>query len=74
MSKLVNLDDHKVKKKAELIAEDLEKVLMVMDLSVRGLTPFAKYVQVMETISALQNNKTLLEIHLNKYRKLKDKK
>ena len=72
MPKLVDLKNHKDRKKAELIAGELEKAVHVMDLSIRGLTPFSKYTQVMETISCVQNNKTLLEIHLSKYRKLID--
>lgn len=70
MTKLIDLKDHKTKKKAALIAADLEDAIKVMDLSIRGLTPFAKYIQVMETISNLQNNKTLLAIHLAKYQRL----
>ena len=81
MTKLVDLQEFKDKKldeeqekKFEKIAEDLKLAIQVMDLSIRGLTPFLKYVQVMESVSCLQNNKTLLEIHLRKYQKLKDER
>jgi hypothetical protein len=69
MTKLFDLKQHKSKKKAEHITADLERIVKIMDLSIQGLTPFARYIQVMETLSCLTNNKTLVEIHLNKYKR-----
>lgn len=67
--KLVDLKDHKDRKKLIIIVDDLTKIVNVMDLSIKGLKFFGKYVHVMECISCLQNNKTLLEIKLNKYKR-----
>jgi hypothetical protein len=73
MTKLVDFKEHKSKKKAAHIASELEQVIKIMDLFIRGLTPFSKYIQVMESMSCLQNNKTLLEIHINKYKRIVEK-
>lgn len=59
-----------IRKRAKIISDDLENVLKVMDLTLSGLRHYNKYIQVMETISCIQNNKTLIEIHLNKYKRL----
>lgn len=73
MGKTLSLDDHKSKKKAAVIANELEQAVKVMDLAMRGLAPFSKYIQVMETLSCIKNNKTLLDIHLSKYKRLIEK-
>lgn len=59
----------KLLEKSEKVVEELSLVLYIFDLTINGLSNFKKYVFVMECISVLQNNKILLEIHLNKYKK-----
>lgn len=74
---VTNLKEHKKKKNtkalAKKIAVDLDAVLQLCDASIRGLTLFNKYTQVMEIISCLQTNKTLIEMHLAKYEKILEK-
>lgn len=73
MTEVKSLKNHKDKKKAALIAEDLEKVLHIMNLTLDALKHYNKYIQVMETLSTIQNSKTLIEIHLAKYQKILEK-
>lgn len=69
-----SLKKHKDDKLNKKIVEDLENSVKIMNLSLQGLSHFSKYRPVMEAISTLQSSKTLLEIHLNKYkRSLEDK-
>jgi hypothetical protein len=80
MDNLVSLDKFKKSKdkeklleKSEKIVDDLKVVLYIIELAINGLSHFNKYVFVTECVSVLQNNKILLEIHLNKYKKAIEK-
>ncbi len=55
--------------KSEKVVEDLEMVKYIMALAIEGLSYYSKYVFATECISVLNNNKVLLDIHLNKYKK-----
>lgn len=57
-------------KKAKILADDLEKILKVINLSISALHHYSKYAPVNVIISTLQTNKTLLEIHYNKYKRI----
>lgn len=57
-------------RRAKIIIKDLAIAIRTMNLAIDALSYFSKYIPVMETISVLQNNKTLLEIHLNKQNKI----
>lgn len=79
MTKTIDIQEFKDKKLDELqqkkfdkIAEELSAVILLTEVSIRGFNLFSKYVQVMEIISCLQNSKTLLEIKLAKYQKIKN--
>lgn len=61
-------------KKAKVIVKDLENIVKAMNLSIQALSYFGKYIPVAESISVLQCNKTLLEIHLAKQKKIVDTK
>lgn len=75
--KTINLKQYKRDKDSKAlaakIATDLEAVVLLCDTSIRGLSLFNKYTQVMEIISCMQTNKTLVSIHLEKYKKLLEK-
>jgi hypothetical protein len=66
-------DKEKILEKSEKVIEELKMVVYIINLSISGLSHFDKYVFVTECISVLQNNKVLLEIHLNKYKKAVEK-
>jgi hypothetical protein len=64
----IKLSDFKNKKKYKKIIDDLSAIIKIYNLTLAALKYFSKYTIVMETISVLQSNKVLLEIHLTKYR------
>lgn len=70
MSEVVNLKSRKEKKKAEIVVSDLKIAIHVMTIALQALSFFGKYGPVAEAMSSLQTNKTLLEMNLNKYKKL----
>lgn len=69
-----NLSDVKNVKKAEIIVKDLEKIITLIDASLNCLSEYSKYIPVMEILSLMQSNKTILEIHRNKYSKYIEEK
>lgn len=60
----------KSKRLAKKIAEDLEVVLKTLNLTIDALTYYKKYVPVMEVLSSVQTNRTLIEINIKKYQKI----
>lgn len=73
MSKVKSITEYKLEKvknvqykKYKKIQEELDAAKKVMDLAINGLTYFGHYITVMETVSCLQTNKTLVEIQLAK--------
>lgn len=61
-------------RKAKLLAKDLEVILKIINLSISALHHYSKYAPVNMIISTLQTNKTLLEIHYNKYKRVVETK
>lgn len=61
-------------KKAKVVVRELTTLLKIIDLSITGLTPFKKYTSIMETLSCLYDNKTILDIHLSHHKKILDNK
>lgn len=71
MSKKYNLRDYK---QAKILEKDLKQIIRVIDLSISALHNYSKYSPVSVIISSLQTNKTILEIHYNKYKKILETK
>jgi len=69
-----SIKDYKDLKKIKVIAEDLQKIDTLLTTCNTMLDPFKKYKYVMEIISVISNNKTLIKIHLNKSHRLLDEK
>lgn len=65
-NEVINLKDVKNIKKAKLLIEKLDKAVHIMNLSIQSLSYFKTLTPVMEAMSSLQNNKTLLEVHNGK--------
>lgn len=61
-------------KRAKVLIVDLERILKVVNLAISALGHFTKYAPVGNIITNLRANKTLLEIHHNKYKKIVDNK
>lgn len=70
MDSLTNLNNYKKSKKIAVVVADLAVILKVINLSINALKLYSKYISVMEIVSVLSNNKTLLEIQHNKYKKM----
>lgn len=66
MTTLTSLNSYKNKKKNEKVISDIKAIIRIYNLSLSAFKFFSKYVIVMETMSVLQTNKTLLEVHLKK--------
>jgi hypothetical protein len=69
----MNLIDFKNLKKLKIVANDLEKARQLLIASIELLKDYRKYVPVMESISTLHNSRTIIEIHLNHYKRLVEK-
>jgi hypothetical protein len=69
--KVNNLQEYR---KAKILEKDLEQILRVINLSISALHFYSKYAPVNVIISTLQTNKTLLEIHYNKYKRIVETK
>lgn len=69
MTKITSLQNVKDSRKLKLVAEDLENIIKIYNLSVQALSLYKKYIPCNETIAMLKSNKMLLEIHLNKIKK-----
>lgn len=67
--KVTNLQDVKDLKKLEIIAKDLEDLVRIYNMCLQVFGHYKKYLPCQETISVVQSNKTLIEIHLNKTKK-----
>lgn len=67
MSKTLDLENFKNKKKYKQIVSDINAITHVLDLTIRSLIHFKKYRTVQELISVLQTDITLLGMHKSKY-------
>lgn len=70
LSNITDLKKFKANKKAKLVYYELLSIIKILDLTLNALRHYSKYGIVVETISVLNSNKTLLEIHCRKYEKL----
>ena len=71
MGKTHNLRDYK---QAKILEKDLKQIIHIINLSISALHGYSKYSPVSVIISSLQTNKTILEIHYNKYKKILETK
>ncbi len=70
---MINITDFKNKKKLRIVAKDLIECQKRISTSIELLKGYSKYIPVMESLSTLHNSKTLIEIHLNKYKRTLEK-
>lgn len=71
MKHIIDIKEYKL---AKTIVEDLEKIIQVIDLTIKALSYYKKYGPVSQIISSLQTNKTIIEINHAKYKRILDKK
>lgn len=67
---MVNLKEYKDLKRAKIIYKDLLDIKVQLTTCIEALRPYGKYVPVADSISALHNSRTLVEIHLGKFKRL----
>lgn len=70
----INLSEYKKAKRSEVIVEELEAVLGMIRLTIKGLRLFRYYSPVKELLAQLHDTKTVLEIHLNSHKNVMEKK
>lgn len=70
MNKIVNLEAYSNTKRAKLIVDDLLEILRIMGMTEKLLVPFRKYIPVKATMNEISNNKALLNMYLQKYKKV----
>lgn len=70
---MTNLEDYKNIKKLEIVYKDLLSIRDRLTSSMESLKDFKNYIQVMECISVLHNSRTIIEININKYKKVLEK-
>lgn len=68
------VNDFNKYKRAKIITKELEKVLNIINLSLKGLKPFRKYTSISETLLCLEDSKSILEIHLEHQKKILENK
>lgn len=66
MAKITKLQNVKDLKKLKILDNEIGIAIKIMDLSIKSLVHYKKFIAVQECLSMLQSNKTLLEIHHNK--------
>lgn len=64
---IVNIQHYKT---ARQYVKDAKIILKVLDLTVRGLSPFAQYKPVSSILNEITNSRTMLEIHLKTANKI----
>lgn len=67
---MTNLNDFNKYKKAKLIVKELTNLLKIVDLSIKAIKPYTKYTSVGETLLCLQDNHTILSIHLEHHQQV----
>ena len=65
------LGDYKISK---TVVRDLEAILTVINLTIRGLQLFKHYIPVAKVLNVLENEKGILNAHLQKYTKINQEK
>lgn len=69
-----SIQEYKEKKKILTVLTDIKIIIKIYNLTLQALKHYSKYASVMEIMSNLQNNKTLLEIQHNKYNRMLSEK
>lgn len=67
---MIDFNDFKNNKKNKIIMRDLMEIQKRLTTSISSLNDFKQYIPVMESISILHNSRTLIEININKYKRL----
>lgn len=69
MSDITNIKSFKEVKKLKRYLGDITKILHILSTAQKALSFFKHYITAQETISVMETNKTLLELHKKRYEK-----
>lgn len=68
--KPTNIQEHKKVSQSKVIIKDIENILQVVDKALKGFYLYKNYTPVAEILATIENNKTMLEIHLKKHKRM----
>lgn len=69
---ITNLNDFKNIKKLQKVYKDLLDLQKELTNSIERLKKFNKYIPANESLSILHNSRTIVEININKYKRVLD--
>ncbi|NDD84114.1 hypothetical protein EBZ38_07550 [bacterium] len=70
MNNVVDLKNYKDRERLKIISGDLEVIIRILSLTLKGLENFQKYSNVTEVASYIKTNLAFYEISLNKCKRL----
>ena len=70
---MINLKEYKDLKKVKIVHKDLIEIQRLLTTFISALEPHKKYIAVIESLNTLRNSKTLIEINLEKFKRLLEK-
>ena len=70
---MTNLNDYKNLKKVKIVYNDLLEAREKLTAAIESLKKYQKYNMIGESISVLHNSRTLIEIHINKFKRTLEK-
>lgn len=71
---MTNITEYKTRKKVKLVHKELLEVVKILNEAAEKLKKYSKYIPVVEVVQNLANNKTVIEIHVNKFKRIIDDK
>lgn len=63
---MININEYKDSKNHETKVKELNDIIYQLNNSIDNIKKYAKYVNIMESLSILHNSRTLFEIELDK--------
>jgi hypothetical protein len=70
---MINIKEYKDLKKAKIVYKDLIELNGLLTTFIAKLQPYKKYIATMESLSALSNSKSLIQINLEKFKRVIEK-
>lgn len=70
---MINLNDYKNIKKLELVHKELTELKVILTNNIESLKDYTKYIPIMESVSILHNSRTLIEINIDKFKRVLEK-
>jgi hypothetical protein len=70
---MINIKEYKDLKKAKIVYKDLIQLNGLLTTFIGKLQPYKKYIATMESLSALSNSKSLVQINLEKFKRVIEK-